>query len=50
MIVVSAFASTLEAALKAAYEGVDAVQFEGKTFRRDIAHRYDVSFNPERSS
>lgn len=39
VIVVSAFASSLQEALKLAYEGVEAVQFEGKTFRRDIAHR-----------
>ncbi|KAF8323402.1 aminoimidazole ribonucleotide synthetase [Clavulina sp. PMI_390] len=39
VIVVSSFAPTLEDALKAAYQGVDAVNFEGKIFRRDIAHR-----------
>src|ERR1700733_13564733 len=39
VIVVSAFASSLQEALKLAYQGVEAVQFEGKTFRRDIAHR-----------
>ncbi|KAI0034139.1 phosphoribosylglycinamide synthetase [Vararia minispora EC-137] len=39
VIAVSAHAATLEEALKDAYAGVDAVNFEGKTFRRDIAHR-----------
>lgn len=39
VIVVSAFAPSLQEALAAVYKGVDAVQFEGKTFRRDIAHR-----------
>jgi len=36
---VMALGSTLEEALKVAYHGVDAIQFEGKTFRRDIAWR-----------
>ena len=35
----SAYAETLEEALSAAYTGIDRVVFEGKTFRRDIAHR-----------
>lgn len=39
VLAVSAAGPTLEAALQLAYQGVDAVQFEGKTFRRDIAHR-----------
>lgn len=39
VIAVSAAAPTLQEALDAAYKGVDAVEFEGKTFRRDIAHR-----------
>lgn len=39
VIVVSAYATTLEGALNAAYTGVDHVDFEGKVFRRDIAHR-----------
>ncbi|KAF9056567.1 aminoimidazole ribonucleotide synthetase [Panaeolus papilionaceus] len=39
VLAVTAYAATLEDALKAAYEGVDNVDFEGKTFRRDIAHR-----------
>lgn len=39
VLVVSAFAPTLTEALSAVYKGVDAVDFEGKTYRRDIAHR-----------
>lgn len=40
VIAVSAYAPTLQGALDAAYAGVDSVQFDGKTFRRDIAHRF----------
>lgn len=43
VLVVSGFASTLQEALKLAYEGVEVIRFEGKTFRRDIAHRYASS-------
>lgn len=39
VLAVSGVGATLQDALKAAYAGVDLVQFEGKTFRRDIAHR-----------
>lgn len=39
VIAIAAAASTLEVALSRAYEGVNAVQFEGKTYRKDIAHR-----------
>ncbi|KAJ9127277.1 Bifunctional purine biosynthetic protein ADE5,7 [Naganishia onofrii] len=39
VIVVCAKAGTVEQAVELAYKGVDCVQFEGKTFRRDIAHR-----------
>ncbi|PWN51982.1 putative bifunctional purine ade1 [Violaceomyces palustris] len=39
VIAISAFANTLEEAVKLAYRGVEAVEFEGKTFRKDIAHR-----------
>lgn len=39
MIAISAFAPTLQEALDAAYAGVQHVDFEGKTYRRDIAHR-----------
>ncbi|KAF9477520.1 aminoimidazole ribonucleotide synthetase [Pholiota conissans] len=39
VLAVTAYASTLTEALKSVYEGVDQVNFEGKTFRRDIAHR-----------
>nr|BCB28853.1 aminoimidazole ribonucleotide synthetase [Mycoleptodonoides aitchisonii] len=39
VIAVTAYAPTLREALSAAYRGVDAVSFDGKVFRRDIAHR-----------
>ncbi|KAJ1301697.1 hypothetical protein OPQ81_008932 [Rhizoctonia solani] len=39
VIAVAAYGDTLHDALDRAYKGVDAVRFEGKTFRRDIAHR-----------
>lgn len=39
VIAASAVAPTLQEAVKRAYEGVDAIKFEGNYFRRDIAHR-----------
>lgn len=39
VLVVSAYAPTLQGALDAAYAGVEKIDFEGKVFRRDIAHR-----------
>lgn len=39
VMAVCAAGETLEQAVQLAYKGVDAVEFEGKTFRRDIAHR-----------
>ena len=39
VLVVCAKGDTIEDALALAYKGVDAVNFDGKTFRRDIAHR-----------
>ncbi|EEB90727.1 hypothetical protein MPER_11028, partial [Moniliophthora perniciosa FA553] len=39
VIAVTAYAPTLQEALYAVYKGVDCVSFEGKTYRRDIAHR-----------
>ncbi|KAG8697974.1 hypothetical protein FRC09_007523 [Ceratobasidium sp. 395] len=39
VIAATAYGETLREALDRAYNGVDAVKFEGKTFRRDIAHR-----------
>lgn len=36
---VTAVAATLEEAVKKAYQGVECVDFEGKTFRKDIAYR-----------
>lgn len=40
VIAVSAFAPTLREALDLVYSGVDKISFEGKVFRRDIAHRF----------
>jgi phosphoribosylamine--glycine ligase/phosphoribosylformylglycinamidine cyclo-ligase len=39
VIAVTAYAPTLPEAIELAYTGVGKVNFEGKTFRRDIAHR-----------
>lgn len=39
VLAVSASGSSLKEAVDLAYKGVDAIQFEGKTLRRDIAHR-----------
>ncbi|EMD41961.1 hypothetical protein CERSUDRAFT_102344 [Gelatoporia subvermispora B] len=39
VLVVSGYAPTLREALDAVYAGVEKVSFEGKVFRRDIAHR-----------
>ena len=39
VLCVSAYAPTLQQALDAAYAGVENISFEGKVFRRDIAHR-----------
>ncbi|KAF8692552.1 Phosphoribosylglycinamide synthetase, partial [Rhizoctonia solani] len=39
VIAVAAYGENIRDALDNAYKGVDAVEFEGKTFRRDIAHR-----------
>ncbi|KAE9400537.1 aminoimidazole ribonucleotide synthetase [Gymnopus androsaceus JB14] len=39
VLVATAYSSTLEEALKLAYQSVDQVSFEGKTYRRDIGHR-----------
>lgn len=39
VLAVSASGSTLKEAVDLAYAGVDKIDFEGKTFRRDIAHR-----------
>ncbi|KAJ4485915.1 aminoimidazole ribonucleotide synthetase [Lentinula aciculospora] len=39
VLVATAYSPTLEEALKTVYQAVDHVSFEGKTYRRDIAHR-----------
>lgn len=43
VLAVTAYAPTLQAALDAAYAGVDKIDFDGKTYRRDIAHRSVIS-------
>ncbi len=40
VIAVSAYAPSLHEALDRAYQGVGQVNFDGKVYRRDIAHRY----------
>ncbi|KAK0538695.1 Bifunctional purine biosynthetic protein ADE5,7 [Tilletia horrida] len=47
VLVVSASGPTLKAAVDLAYQGVDAIAFDGKTVRRDIAHR---ALSPSSSS
>ncbi|KAH7106701.1 bifunctional purine ADE1 [Auriculariales sp. MPI-PUGE-AT-0066] len=39
VLVVAAQAPSIKEALSLAYAGVDKISFEGKTYRRDIAHR-----------
>ncbi|KIY66027.1 aminoimidazole ribonucleotide synthetase [Cylindrobasidium torrendii FP15055 ss-10] len=39
VIGVTAYGSTIQNAVDLVYKGVDQVSFEGKTFRRDIAHK-----------
>ena len=39
VMAVTAYGSTIQEALASAYKGVENVSFEGKTFRRDIAHQ-----------
>jgi phosphoribosylamine--glycine ligase/phosphoribosylformylglycinamidine cyclo-ligase len=43
VLAVTAYGDTLQEALKEAYDLVDQTKFEGKTYRRDIAHRYDCN-------
>jgi phosphoribosylamine--glycine ligase / phosphoribosylformylglycinamidine cyclo-ligase len=40
VIAVAAYSPSLQGALDRAYEGVGQVNFDGKVYRRDIAHRY----------
>lgn len=39
VLAVTAYSLTIESALAKAYANVEHVEFEGKVFRRDIAHR-----------
>lgn len=43
---VTAVAASLREAVDLAYKGVEAVEFEGKTFRKDIAHRWVALWVP----
>lgn len=45
VIAVTAFAPTLREACTRAYTRIEGIIFEGKTYRRDIAHRYNYVFN-----
>jgi phosphoribosylamine--glycine ligase/phosphoribosylformylglycinamidine cyclo-ligase len=50
VLAVCASASTLRQAVDLAYQGVDLVDFAGKTYRRDIAYRALSSEDPSSSS
>ena len=50
VLAVCAHAPTLRSAVDAAYAGIDLVDFDGKTFRRDIAYRALSSENAVASS
>jgi phosphoribosylamine--glycine ligase/phosphoribosylformylglycinamidine cyclo-ligase len=39
VLAVAAYGDTIQAALESAYKTVDSIHFEGKTYRRDIAHQ-----------
>lgn len=39
VLVVAAVAATIQEALARAYSAVEKIDFEGKTYRKDIAHR-----------
>ncbi|PBL00486.1 aminoimidazole ribonucleotide synthetase [Armillaria gallica] len=39
VLAVAAYGSSIQNAVDLVYKGVDKISFEGKTFRRDIAHR-----------
>lgn len=39
VLAVTAYGDTVQAAIDSAYQTVNSVHFEGKTYRRDIAHR-----------
>jgi len=39
VLTVCALGADIAAARERAYQGVDAIEFAGKTYRRDIAHR-----------
>ncbi|KAK4683789.1 hypothetical protein P7C73_g6436, partial [Tremellales sp. Uapishka_1] len=50
VLAVCAASSSLKEAVDLAYQGVDKVDFQGKTFRRDIAYRALTSAEPTPSS
>jgi phosphoribosylamine--glycine ligase/phosphoribosylformylglycinamidine cyclo-ligase len=39
VLAVTAYAPSIKQALELAYDGVEKIEFEGKTFRGDIGHR-----------
>ncbi|KAF8506605.1 aminoimidazole ribonucleotide synthetase [Russula emetica] len=50
VIAVSAYAPSLQEALDRAYQGVGQVNFDGKVYRRDIAHRGLKAASPSAAS
>lgn len=45
VICVAATSATAKAAIKAAYQGLKSVEFEGSFHRHDIGHKYDTSLS-----
>lgn len=50
VLAVTAYGSSIERAVELVYQGVDQISFEGKTLRRDIAHRLVKTFGYLRMS
>ncbi|KZV87766.1 phosphoribosylamine--glycine ligase [Exidia glandulosa HHB12029] len=50
VLVIAAAAPTIEDALARAYAAVDQIEFEGKTYRKDIAHRALAAKGPAQGS
>jgi phosphoribosylamine-glycine ligase len=54
VLAVTSYAPNLHEAVRAVYAGVSNISFEGKSYRRDIAHRYvrflslPLHFSPRR--
>ena len=49
VLVIAAYAATIEKALKVAYEAVKRVSFDGMVYRRDIGHRLILLFESLKS-